>query len=130
MIGQKISHYKIIEKIGEGGMGVVYEAEQESLRRRVALKVIRYAAVSPNFLRRFAAERFPDGDPRIWKRLREEAADRLRRSLSFRLLGVDRHPGAVGIAKRSAREAELYFYGKVLGFTPADDLPEIDIVGL
>ena len=62
---------------------------------------------APGFARRFAAERFPDADPRLWKRLREEAADRLRRSLSFRLLGVDRHPGAIGIAKRSARAADL-----------------------
>jgi putative N6-adenine-specific DNA methylase len=62
---------------------------------------------APGFARKFAAERFPDADPRVWKRLREEAADRLRRSLSFRLLGVDRHPGAVGIAKKSARAAGL-----------------------
>jgi putative N6-adenine-specific DNA methylase len=62
---------------------------------------------APGFARKFAAERFPDADPRLWKRLREEAADRLKRSLSFRLLGVDRHPGAVGVAKKSARAAGL-----------------------
>jgi putative N6-adenine-specific DNA methylase len=62
---------------------------------------------APGFARKFAAERFPDSDPKIWKRLREEAADRLRPSLSFRLLGVDRHPGAVGIAKNSAKAAGL-----------------------
>ena len=54
--GMMIGHYRIVRIIGEGGMGAVYEAEQELPRRTVALKVIKPGLASPQMLRRFEQE--------------------------------------------------------------------------
>jgi eukaryotic-like serine/threonine-protein kinase len=57
-IGMRIGPYKLLEKIGEGGMGTVYMAEQEiPVRRRVALKIVKLGMDSEPVIARFEAER-------------------------------------------------------------------------
>ncbi len=58
LAGTEIGNYKLLQQIGEGGMGLVFMAEQFSpVRRKVALKIIRAGMDSKQVLRRFEAER-------------------------------------------------------------------------
>jgi serine/threonine protein kinase len=55
-IPERLGEFRIVRRVGEGGMGEVYEAVQESLGRRVAVKIIRQGRVSPDKRERFLRE--------------------------------------------------------------------------
>ena len=53
---ESIGNYRIIQTLGQGGMGIVYEAQQQSPQRTVALKLLRPGLATPELIRRFEFE--------------------------------------------------------------------------
>ena len=57
LVGRQLSHYRITEKIGQGGMGEVYLAQDDVLGRRIAIKILpAHVASDPKRMRRFVEE--------------------------------------------------------------------------
>jgi len=68
----RIARYTILRKLGEGGMGIVYEAEQENPARTVAVKLIRTVLATPNVLHHHLQTRLVAGGlAQAWHRLAE-----------------------------------------------------------
>src|SRR5262245_20324509 len=92
---RRIGHYRILRELGSGGMGTVYEAEQDNPRRAVALKVIRAGLASPELVKRF--------------------------TLEAHILGRLRHPGIAQIYEAGlTEEGQPYFAMELIRGTSLD----------
>jgi serine/threonine protein kinase len=142
MIGTTISHYRVIGRLGAGGMGVVYEAENERLPRRVALKLISEDLATNRFqVAPSTAVTVTPGstppvesveDPNATKRLKREAATiaLLNHPNICTIYEVDEHEGRTFIAMERLEGVNLktHMARKTLG-TPEILEISLQIVG-
>ena len=111
MIGTTLSHYRIVGKLGVGGMGVVYEAEDTRLPRRVALKFLSQELV---------------GDPEAVRRLQREADNiaRLNHPNICTIYEIDDHQGSRFIAMERISGVNLKLH---MARAPLPDQEIVDI---